>query len=383
MRILNVNATLDAVWGGGGAERIRRLSCALARQGHQVTILTTGFDSATFSTLRLAAVDVVALKCLNKRFMLPVIPLVQLRRLVNDHDVIHLCGHWTLLNVVIYFLAQIARKPYVVSPVGTLPRFGRSQKLKMVYNLLAGRALIRNAHAHIAVTPKEIDQFAEYGVDTSRVLVIPNGVDTEAFNAVDSQQFRTRHALGTAPLILFMGRLNPIKGPDLLVEAFLQIADQFPSYLLVLAGPDEGMGASLRESAQQHGFSDRVRIISYVGGEEKTAAYRAATLLVIPSRQEAMSIVVLEGGAAGTPVLITDQCGFDVVAEIGGGMVVAAEATAIAAGLVSMLSDSGKLLEAGERLRNFVQRDFTWDVAASRLINVFETVLGGSAVLRG
>ena len=375
MRILNVNATLDPVWGGGGAERIRRLSSALVRQGHLVTVLTTGLDSTKLSSLQIPTVDVVALKCLNKRFMVPTLPLGQLRQLVSDHDVVHLSGHWTLLNAVIYLLARIARKPYVVSPVGTLPRFGRSQKLKMIYNLLIGYAIVRNAQAHIAVTAKEVDQFAEYGVNTSRVFVIPNGVDTEAFDFVDTQIFRSRHELGDAPLILFMGRLNPIKGPDLLVEAFLQVADRFPSYLLVLVGPDEGIGDSLLKAGQQHGLADRIRLIGYVGGEEKTAAYRAATLLVIPSRQEAMSIVVLEGGAAGIPVLITDQCGFDVIKEIEGGMVVKAEAAAIADGLASMLSDTGKLSESGERLRNFVRRDFTWDAAASRLIGAFNMVL--------
>jgi len=307
--------------------------------------------------------------------MVPTLPLGQLRQLVSNHDVVHLSGHWTLLNAVVYLLARVARKPYVVSPVGTLPRFGRSRKLKMIYNLLIGYAIVRNAQAHIAVTAKEVGQFAEYGVNTSRVFVIPNGVDAEAFDFVDTQIFRLRHELGDAPLILFMGRLNPIKGPDLLVEAFLQVADRFPSYLLVLVGPDEGIGDSLLKAGQQHGLADRIRLIGYVGGEEKTAAYRAATLLVIPSRQEAMSIVVLEGGAAGIPVLITDQCGFDVVKEIEGGMVVEAEAAAIADGLASMLSDTGKLSESGERLRNFVRRDFTWDAAASRLIDVFNMVL--------
>lgn len=375
MRILNVNATLDPVWGGGGAERTRRLSSALARLGHTVTVLTTSVGQGTTNLPRVEGAEVVALRCLNKRFMVPILPLCRLRRLVRDHDIVHLNGHWTILNAVIYLLTLIEQKPYAVSPVGALTLFGRSRTLKSVYNFVIGRSLIRNASVHIAVTPSEVRQFADYGVEPSNVSVIPNGVDAESFATVDPGSFRVRHALANAPLILFMGRLNPIKGPDLLLDAFIQVAERFASYLLVFAGPNEGMEAGLRETALRYGISDRVRFIGYVGGGEKIAAYRSATLLVIPSRMEAMSIVVLEGGAAGVPVLITDQCDFNVVEEIGGGRVVMAEATVIAEGLDAMLSDAGNLPNAGQRLRNLVRRDFTWDVAASRLSSLFATAL--------
>jgi glycosyltransferase involved in cell wall biosynthesis len=375
MRILNVNATLDPVWGGGGAERTRRLSSALARLGHAVTVLTNSVWKGASDLPRVEGAEVVALRCLNKRFMIPLLPLRRLRQLIRAHDIVHLTGHWTTLNAVIYLLTRLERKPYAVSPVGTLPLFGRSRKLKRIYNAVVGHSLIRNAQAHIAVTSSEVHQFGDYGVELSKVTVIPNGVDAESFAAIDSKLFRERHALANAPLILFMGRLNSIKGPDLLLDAFAQVAERFSSYLLVFAGPDEGMEASLRKTALRHGISDRVRFVGYVGGDEKIAAYRAATLLVIPSRMEAMSIVVLEGGAAGVPVLITDQCGFDMVEEIGGGRVVKAEATALAEGLEAMLSDAANLANTGQRLCNLVRRDFTWDAAALRLSALFEAVL--------
>ncbi len=368
---------MDPVWGGGGAERIRRLSSALARLGHAVTVVTT---SAEREPSKMPAVDgatVVALRCLNRRFMIPLVPVGRLRQLVREHDIVHLSGHWTSLNAVMYLLCRLEGKPYAVSPVGTLPRFGRSRQLKAVYNALIGRAMIRNAQAHVAVTPAEIPQFVEYGVRADQVSVIPNGVDREAFAEIDPAPFRRQHDLGERPLILFMGRLNPIKGPDLLLAGFAKIAAAFPSWLLAFAGPDEGMEAGLRQSAQQDGIADRVRFVGYVGGEQKVAAYRAASLLAIPSRMEAMSIVVLEGGAAGIPVLITDRCGFDMVQEIGGGSVVPASAEAIAAGLSAMLGRPDTLAQQGQNLRALVQRDFTWDAAAASLVALFEAALPG------
>ncbi|MDO8788906.1 MAG: glycosyltransferase [Sulfuritalea sp.] len=372
MRILYVNATLDPVWGGGASERTRRLSAALARMGHRVTVLTIDLGLSASRTSEIEGVDVVSLRCLNQRFAFPELPITQLRQLIDRQDFVHLTAHWTILNALIYVLARIANKPYAVNPAGSLPRFGRSPILKGIYNFLLGRAIIRNADVHIAIAPTEIPQFGEYGVPAERVSVIPNGIDAASFDPVDPLPFRTRHCLGDLPLILFMGRLNPIKGPDLLLDAFVQIASRFPSYQLVFAGPNEGMETTLREFAQNHGVEDRVRFIGYVGEDEKTAAYRSATLLAIPSRKEAMSIVVLEGGAAGIPVLLTDQCGFDDVERIGGGRVVKAEAAAIADGLAAMLSEAQELPESGRKLRELVRRDFTWDTAAKQLSAIIE-----------
>jgi glycosyltransferase involved in cell wall biosynthesis len=119
-----------------------------------------------------------------------------------------------------------------------------------------------------------------------------------------------------------------------------------------------------------------VYFVGYIAGAQKVAAYRAATLVVIPSRQEAMSIVVLESGAAGVPVLITDQCGFDVIQEIGGGRVVGANASAIAEGLSSMLEHAEDLPQAGRNLSQLVRREFSWDAAANSLAKVLKKICG-------
>lgn len=383
MRILYVNATLDAVWGGGAAERTRRLSAALARLGHRVTLLTTDLGLGTSQRWEVEGVDVVALRCLNKRYAVPEMPLARLRQMIRDQDLVHLTGHWTPLNALTYLLTRLERKPYAVNPAGALPRFGRSQILKAIYNALVGRAIIANADIPIAITFAELPQFLEYGVPADRISIIPNGVDAGSFDVIDARPFRVRHGLGDLPLILFMGRLNPIKGPDLLLDAFVKIADRFPSYLLVFAGPNEGMEAGLRDVARAHGLENRVRFVGHVAGDEKIAAYRAATFLAIPSRKEAMSIVVLEGGAAGIPALITDQCGFDAVEQVGGGRVVKAEVSAIADGLAAMLDDADKLPEAGRKLCNLVRRDYTWDAAAMHLLAAFANVLHKSGPSEG
>jgi glycosyltransferase involved in cell wall biosynthesis len=89
-----------------------------------------------------------------------------------------------------------------------------------------------------------------------------------------------------------------------------------------------------------------------------------------------MSIVALEAGISGTPVLLTDQCGFDEVAEVGGGRVVAATAEGLREGLVSMLKDPARLSEMGTNLQRFVGERFTWASAAERYLALYSRILG-------
>jgi glycosyltransferase involved in cell wall biosynthesis len=118
-----------------------------------------------------------------------------------------------------------------------------------------------------------------------------------------------------------------------------------------------------------------VHFVGYVGGEEKSAAYRSAQLLVIPSRQEAMSIVVLEAGITGTPVLITDQCGFNDVSAVEGGMVVAASIEGLQDGLLAMTGNPDKLKIMGQNLLKFTREHFLWDHMVKRYLELFSQIV--------
>lgn len=378
MRVLNVNVLLDPVTGGGTAERTFQLSRSLARAGVECAILTTDIGLNADRIQQLSDVQIIALPCVSKRFFVVKFSWRRLKALVAGVDVIHLMGHWSMLNVLVYFLARQTGTPYVVCPAGELPLFGRSRWIKRLFNFFIGYRIVREAAGHIAVTPDELPAYEQYGVAATQVTVIPNGINEADFGADGAEKFGERFGLGAAPFILFMGRLNPIKGPDLLLEAFCSIAHKHPEFHLVFAGPDGGLLGALQKMTQERRLADRVHFIGYVAGCDKAEAYRAADLLVIPSRQEAMSIVVLEAGIVGTPVLLTNRCGFNEVAAVGGGQVVAATANDLAAGLESLLSDRSALTGMGERLKSHVRQHFTWEVIVERFLGLFQQILARS-----
>ncbi|WP_427134841.1 glycosyltransferase family 4 protein [Pseudomonas kitaguniensis] len=363
--------SIDPVSSGGTGERTLQMSKALAKSGSACSILTLDIGNLepVKQDLMANGVNVETLACWSRRFYIPSLNLVKIFRVIKRADIIHLMGHWTVLNAIVYWVARLLGKPYVVCPAGALPLFGRSQTFKKVYNWVIGRRIIRNASAFIAITDDEKDQFLPYGVNPDHIQIVNNGINPQDFSSQDVAGIRARHGLEKKPFILFVGRLNLIKGPDLLLEAYKQLGDRIGHYDLVFVGPDGGMREELVEASKRMGHPANIFFIGYLGGKDKSDIYHAAEFLVIPSRQEAMSIVVLEAGICKTAVLLTRACGFDEVAEVGGGVVVDAEVESLKAGLLEM-SQRDDLKQMGEQLHRFVTENYTWADVGKKLERV-------------
>jgi glycosyltransferase involved in cell wall biosynthesis len=374
MRVLNVNVAMDAETGGGTAERTRQMSRFLARRGIDVAVLFTR-AAGDREPDGLDGVQLVGLPCLWRRFRTPRPWLRVVRDAVARADIVHLMGHWSVLNALSYVFARRLGRPHVVCPAGSLVRFGRSRLLKHGFDLTVGRRMIAQASACVAITRSEVEQFEDYGVTAERVTVIANGIEVEAYEQGDASAFRARHDLGERPIVLFVGRLNEIKGPDLLVAAFADaIRSLRADYQLILCGPDEGLENRLRASSRALGIEGRVRFLGYVGGADKVNAYHAAELVVIPSRHESMSIVALEAGAAGAPVLLTDRCGFDEIAEVDGGRVVPASVMGLRAGLAEMLDNSARLRDMGRNLRGLIAKRYAWEILVEEYLTLYRGI---------
>lgn len=376
MNVLHVADGIDPSLGGGTAERTYQLAMALHRMGVSCTVLCTEQGLGDKRRAELADVRLIAVPLLSHRFLLPKISAQRIDELVAEADVVHVTGHWSVLGARVCLAAQRLNKPYVYCPAGALRIFGRSVWIKRVYNCLVGRRIVRGAARCLTVTELEREQFHEYGVPDARIVRLPNGVHLTSTVTSDPQAFRRRYGLEGRQLLLFLGRLNPIKGPDLLLGAFASIAERFPQATLVFVGPEEELAAKLKTEVSAAGLQQRVLFVGYLAGQAKHDALAAADLLVVPSRQEAMSLVALEAGLHGTPVMLTDQCGFDEVQDAGGGLVVAAEVDAIAAGLEQLLGAAEQLPVYGENLRQFVLAHYTWDVLIRQAGLLYEELSG-------
>lgn len=375
LHVLCVTVLLDPVTGGGTAERTVQLASHFAAKGDAVTVLTTDIGLTEERRRAIPGAEIVGLKCLLRRFFVVEPRLALIAALVRRSDIVHLMGHWNILNVLAYVFARWYRVPYVICPAGELKLYWRSLLLKRIFNWLVGASIIRHAAGWIAVTEGEFPDFRSNGIDPSRVRVLPNGVDVDGLTRLPRTDVLARLGVGSKGYVLFMGRLNPIKGPDLLLAAFASVARDNPSLHLVLAGPDGGLQEMLIEETVRLGLEERVHLAGYVSGSDKATLYKDALFLAIPSRHEAMSIVVLEAGAVGVPVLLTDQCGFDQVGDVDGGLVVAADEASIGAGIQDMLRRRCDLEQMGRNLNRLIVENYSWDIIGKLHGDYFRSIL--------
>lgn len=373
MKILLTNISLHPERGGGTAERTRHLATHLTSQGADCSVAV--IEGGRYADeLRSNGISVYVTGGLRIKFRIPFINVVRLWRLIRDADAIHVLGYWNLLSTTTCYLARLAGTPYALSAAGEFAALERPRPVAKLFHALFKNTMIGKASSIIAITKLERDQIiGNLKVAPERVIVIPNGI------APPPAVPRNESSLPEGPYILFVGRLAAIKGPDLLLEAFSEIAEDFPEVTLVLAGPDFGMLAELQQKIAEHNLSQRVRLIGFLDEAARTAAYSGAKFVCVPSRAEAMSLVALEAGVMGKPVLLTDQCGFNEVQSTDGGCVVPATVAGIRDGLRSLLTRDQELPDMGARLKSFVLQHYSWPTVAKGLLDHLKSIAARTA----
>ena len=359
MRILNVTETYAPFLEFGGPPvKVRALSLGLARRGHTVGVLTAdwGFEKRVQSEGdRIAAerspfgwrsnengVQAIYLPTWFRYRALSWNPAVKryCRARLQNFDAVHIFGLYDLLGPAVARACRARNIPYVLEPIGMFVPIVRNFLLKSFYHFVWGRRLFEGASAVVATSDQEVQELAAGGVPSGKIVLRRNGVEIPAWWP-EPEAFRRTHGIPhDAKLILFLGRLSAKKSPDLLLRAFAKLpADLERKPLqLVFAGPDEeGMRTQLEVMAAQLGVRTRTQFTGPLFGENKWAAYRDADVFVLPSQNENFGNTAAEAVAAGTPVIVTEQCGIAPLLANEAGLVVRHDSTALSEALTSML----------------------------------------------
>jgi glycosyltransferase involved in cell wall biosynthesis len=319
---------------GGPVESARRFAEAWARKGHRQDLLTLDPPGETHLTDYPGEIFAMGPprdgKLLHRyRYSPQVVPWLKAH--AGDYDAVIVGGLWRYMARAAHKALAGGPTPYFVYTHGMLdPYFKESQKLKHMGKQLswwfAEGPLLRHAR-HVLFTCEEEgilaqDAFWPYKVDG--VSVGYGTTDVGGDPAAQKAAFRDAvPALAGRRYLLFLSRIHPKKGCDLLVEAFVGIAAGSPDLDLVIAGPDQvGLVAELKARAEALGIGARVHFPGMLKGDVKTGAFRGADAFVLTSHQENFGIVVAEAMACGIPVLISDKVNIwrEVVAD-GAGMV--------------------------------------------------------------
>jgi len=239
-----------------------------------------------------------------------------LRANARGYDAVIVHGLWQYLGLATWRTLRGTGTPYFVFPHGMLdPWFKREYPLKHLKKQLywpwAEHQVLRDAQA-VLFTSEEERRLARQTFERYRVneAVIGYGILGPSGQSADLRAtFMQRHPhLQDKRLLLYLGRLHPKKGCDLLIDAFATVAHRDPDLHLVMAGPDHsGYQAELTRRARGLGLGGRVSWTGLLKGEMKWGAYYSADAFVLPSHQENFGIAVAEALACGVPVLISNK----------------------------------------------------------------------------
>ena len=223
-----------------------------------------------------------------------------------------------------------------------------------------------------------------YGADPARIEVVPPGVDHAFFTPGSQSTARRATGLGAGPVLLFAGRIQPLKGVDVAVRT-LDALGRSDARLVVVGGASGAEGEDeerhLHELADAHGLADRVRFVEPQPHHSLAYWYRAADVVVMPSRSESFGLVALEAAACGVPVVAADVGGLRTLVEHGrtGYLVEGREPDDYATCVASILDDP---VGAARMATAAAERSwsYTWSATAARLRRICDDVSSRSLV---
>jgi len=393
-------ATLGGKETGGMNVYVRDLSHELARRGHHVDVYTRSQDAelprvshGLGQGARVIHLPAGPEHPYNKHLVYDHLPefvdglLTQADADGIHYDVLH--SHYWLSGVVAQELRQRWSTP-IVHMFHTLGKMKdavaqRPEERETARRIEVEADIVRFAETLVAATPAEKEQLVQlYGADPARVRVISPGVDTERFYPIPAQPAKGR--IGICPdrrIILFVGRIEPLKGIDNLLCAIARVVDGRPELREGLCVPIIGGDLDRVREADEMVRLQELRgglgigdIVTFLGAKDQDMLqyyYSAAEMVVMPSDYESFGMVALEAMACGAPVIASDVGGLAFLVQHGrtGYRVPARDPAALADRITRLLTDEGLRRRIGQRAACWAE-SYAWPRIADRIEALYE-----------
>jgi len=387
---------------GGMNVYIRELSQELGRQGYKVDIFTRRsseaepeIDYAIGENVRVIYLNAGPVMGLTPDEHYPYLSeftsnLIAFTTVHNiQYDVIY--SHYWLSGWVAAKLKETwgTRFVHMFHTLGHMKRRIQDNQFYLPDTRIATEAHVVDwADKIVAATPAEQSQLLWlYRADRRRIEIIPPGVNTDHFRDVLPQE-QAKAQLGIDPdtnMLLFVGRIEPLKAVDTILEALYVMREQTPQLLknllfMIVGGnpdnPQDDEMMRLQDMSIELGID---RIVNFVGAKEQSQLpmyYSAATAVIMPSDYESFGMVALEAMATGTPVIASQVGGlaFLVRDNETGFHIPVREPKSLAESIIELLSNPQKTRAMGESASRIAQ-DYSWTNIANRLVTVFESIV--------
>jgi D-inositol-3-phosphate glycosyltransferase len=386
--------------GGGLNVYVREVARRLAAAGVHVDVFTRRTDPSRPATVTLAdGVEVHHLDAgpprpLDKHEvanqLCAFVLALQRHHTAGTHDLLH--AHYWLSGWVARRVARRWGVPFVQTfhTLGVLKNatLAPGDAAEPPLRLAAEERVARDADRILVLTCGEARLLHRaYGLSGAKLTVVPAGVDLDRFRPADPPHHLDRVPAADTdtdtaaePELLFAGRLQPLKGPDVAVRTLAEVRRTVPGTRLRIVGGTSGAGEGttgpheLRALAAELGVGDAVTIEPALDQRTLAERYRTADVVLAPSRSETFGLVALEAQACGTPVVAADVPGLEAVVGAGGTLVPGHDPVDHAAAVVTYLRDPARSA-AASRAGIATAEAASWDRTVDRLLAAYREVV--------
>ncbi len=294
-----------------------------------------------------------------------------------EYQAVH--SHYWLSGWAGQRLASTWRVPHIITfhTLALVKMNSRAGETEPVQRQETERELMQAVTRIVAYSPHERNAMARlYGADPKKVVLIPCGVDLDTFRPLDRENARKEIGLDDAKSLLFVGRIEPLKGLELLIRATSELGGGAKVRLLVVGGVLDGDPEldRMRRLAGELGIEGSVDFVGRVDHEELPLYYNAADVCVVPSFYESFGLAALESMACGTPVVATRVGGLSTIVEHGrSGYLKPWRCPDAFAGSLEVILSSRRLQQSMGRSARRRAEGMSWDAVAAQVAEVYES----------
>jgi glycosyltransferase involved in cell wall biosynthesis len=373
-----------AVVYGGTIFSSLNASKELAKSGHQIFVSTTNtnmYSRLDVETNKFIELDSnLFVKYYNEtivdRLSLPLFWGV--KKDIAQADIVHIQAIFNTPTPIALYYASRLNKPILLSPRGVLGNWimNHGIKFKQTWLNLFIKPYAEKVWWHATSEQEKEEILLHY--PTAKVIIIPNGIHLEEFHKrreLTKKEYCQKFGFnGREPshIIVSMGRLHKKKGFDILIDAFSLLKKDYPDSVLLIAGQDEGEKEKLEDQIERSGFSNDIKILQPVLGDDKITFLSNADVFVLPSHNENFGNVYAEALAAGTPVIASKNTPWREVEEAACGKWIENTAEANVVSLKELLGQDRNALRKNSI--NFIQ-SYNWENISEKFVHVFELML--------